>query len=291
MTVEVERPARPAQVTVAFWLQLAGVAVLLTLVGMVVAYAVHFDGEISRAAAAVPGVDPREVSDERTGNVVSTLFVGVPALVLALWLGITALPVLRGSNIARIFVFVAAGGQLMLLLLQMCGGFLLLPLLATADWADEPVTVDDGATWDSSEPSRFQDVLYSGDDDFSDLTFLGGALGVFAVLMLSVAIVLMLALPPAHRYFVPRAAAPVPPAWPAYPGPYFICPDPAAHVAPAWPAANVTPAGVPAHVVQAPQTPQEQPAHVVQAPQTPQEQPAAPEPPAPVVQTPQTPQE
>jgi hypothetical protein len=48
-------------------------------------------------------------------------------------------------------------------------------------------------------------------------------------------VVLLLALPPANRYFVPPAAA-VPRAaalaWPAFPGrpmPYVICPDPSAH--------------------------------------------------------------
>ncbi|WP_433363857.1 hypothetical protein [Dactylosporangium sp. CA-152071] len=271
----------------AFWLQLAASAVLLTVVGMVVAYAVHYDAEISRAAGMVPGVDPREVDTERTGNLFSALFVGVPALVLALWLGITALPVLRGSNVARIFVFVAAAGQLLLITLQMCGGLLMLPLLATADW-DSEVVVDDGASWDSPEASQFQSILWDRVEDFSDLAFLGGALGLFLVVTLSVAVVLLLALPPAHRYFVPRAAAPVPPAWPAYPGPYFICPDPSAHVAPA--PAHVVPA--PAHVVPAPQTPQDQPtATEPPAPQTPQEEPTAAEPPAPVVQTPQPPQE
>ncbi|MEV0561759.1 hypothetical protein [Dactylosporangium sp. NPDC050588] len=288
MTVDVQRPARPAQVTVAFWLQLAAAAVLLTVVGLVVAYAVHYDAEISRAAGMVPGVDPREVDTERTGNLFSALFVGVPTLVLALWLGITALPVLRGSNVARIFVFVAAAGQLLLITLQMCGGLLMLPLLATADW-DSDVVVDDGASWDSPESSQFQSTLWDRVEDFSDLAFLGGALGLFLVVTLSVAVVLLLALPPAHRYFVPRAAAPVPPAWPAYPGPYFICPDPSAHVAPAAqlayaaPVAHAAPAGSPAPVVQPPQTPQEQPGE--------QEQPAPVEPPAPTVPTPQPPQE
>ncbi|MFC4039468.1 hypothetical protein ACFO1B_13640 [Dactylosporangium siamense] len=225
MTVDAARPPRPAQVTVAFWLQLAGAALLLGFVGVAIAHAVHFDGAIDRAAALVPDADPGEVSDERTSNVVGTLFVGVPALLLAGWLAVTARPVLRGSNIARIFVFVAGGGQLLLAATQACGGFLLLPL-AFAFSGDEDVIVDDGVSW---EESGFQDALYNSSGLFTEVFFLSGFAVALLVLTLSGAVVLLLALPPASRYFVPRAAAP---AWPAFPGgpmPYVICPDPSAH--------------------------------------------------------------
>ena len=106
------RPARPGSVTVAVWLQLATVAVLLLLIGLVVFAAVRYDAQIDRAVRLVPDADPTEVSHERSGNLFMTLAVGVPVLLLAGWLAATALPLRRGSNTARILVFVAAGAQL-----------------------------------------------------------------------------------------------------------------------------------------------------------------------------------
>ncbi|MBM0231484.1 hypothetical protein JNW91_06175 [Micromonospora sp. STR1_7] len=56
------RPPRPATVTIAFWLQLAVVLVLLGLAALTVAQAVHFDGQIDRAVRLVPdgaSDDPR----------------------------------------------------------------------------------------------------------------------------------------------------------------------------------------------------------------------------------------
>ncbi|MEV0128641.1 hypothetical protein AB0H83_09250 [Dactylosporangium sp. NPDC050688] len=236
MTVDVNRPPRPAQVTVACWLQVAAVALLLGLAGLAVAHAVHYDAEISRVAAMVGNADPDEVRDERAGNVAATLFVGVPALLLAVWLGVTARPVLRGSNIARIFVFVAGGGQLLLALCQLCGGFLLLPLaFAVMDTGDD-VVVDDGVSWE--QESDFLDALYTDPDVFSEVFFGSTVLTALAVLVITLAVVLLLALPPAHRYFVPKPPqAPQAwqawPAWPPHPAigpmPYYICPDPSAH--------------------------------------------------------------
>ncbi|MFB6392364.1 hypothetical protein [Polymorphospora lycopeni] len=69
MTADEVRPARPTQVAAAFWLLLATAVLLLGIVGMTVAHAVWFDGEISRVAALVPDADPDEVSGERFGNV------------------------------------------------------------------------------------------------------------------------------------------------------------------------------------------------------------------------------
>ncbi|MER7004441.1 hypothetical protein ABT297_15535 [Dactylosporangium sp. NPDC000555] len=236
MFADVARPPRPAQVTVAFWLQFAAVALLLGIVGLVIADALHFDGEISRAAALVPDADPAEVSSERSGIVFMALFLGVPTLLLAVWLAATAVPLLRGSNVARILVFVAGGAQLLLCLLPGCGGFLLVPLFLALGDAD--VTGPDEMP---PQESKFLETLYSGSDSFSELSFLVGAAGALAALVLTGAVVLLVALPPAHRYFVPRAATPPAPVWPAtiHPGggyplpvPYMICPDPSVHFAP-----------------------------------------------------------
>ncbi|MDG6103257.1 hypothetical protein Daura_17265 [Dactylosporangium aurantiacum] len=239
MTVDVARPPRPAQVTVAFWLQLAAVVLLLGLTGLAIAHAVHYDREISRVAALVGSADPDEVRDERTGNVVATLFVGVPALVLAAWLSATARPVLRGSNVARVFVFVAGGGQLLLTLCQFCGGFLLLPLAFAVPDGGDDVVVDDGVSWE--EHSDFLDTLYADPDLFSEIFFGGALLVALTVLVLTLAVVLLVALPPAHRYFVPKAPQPWPPHPALGPMPYYICPDPSAHL-PAAPAHPEPPA-------------------------------------------------
>jgi hypothetical protein len=226
MTVDVVRPPRPTQVNVAFWLQLAAVALLLGVAGLAATYAVHYNSEITRVAALVGNADPGQVSDERANSIAATLFVGVPALLLAVWLGVTARPVRRGSNVARIFVFVAGGGQLLLAVGQTCGGFLLAPLAFMAmDSGD--VVVDDGASWENSD---FLDTLYTSTDLFSGIFFLTGLLIALVVLAISVTVVLLLALPPANRYFVPKP----PPAWAPHPAlgpmPYYICPDPSAHL-------------------------------------------------------------
>ncbi|RAO17328.1 hypothetical protein [Micromonospora noduli] len=251
------RPPRPATVTIAFWLQLAVVLVLLGLAALTVAQAVHFDGQIDRAVRLVPDADPDEVTGERQGNVATALIFGVPAVLLAVWLAATVVPVRRGGNVARILVFVASGAQLLVCFAQCCSGGFLVPLLAMPEIAAEPPP-----DWDDEwETSTFFDTLYAGTDPWDDLFFPAAGLGVLTVLALSAAVVLLLALPPANRWFVPRTAneALPGPAWampvPAYtstgygyptaplvpgflppnqplPPGYLICPDPAAHLTP-----------------------------------------------------------
>ncbi|MEV4496032.1 hypothetical protein AB0J84_10025 [Micromonospora arborensis] len=251
------RPPRPATVTIAFWLQLAVVLVLLGLAALTVADAVHFDGQIDRAVRLVPDADPDEVRGERQGNVAMALILGVPAVLLAVWLAVTAGPVRRGGNVARILVFVASGTQLLVCVAQCCSGGFLVPLLTTPETSAEPP-----ADWDEEwETSTFFDTLYAGNDSWDALFVPAVGLGVLTVLTISVAVVLLLALPPANRWFVPRTAnealpspawampvpiyaptgygyptAPfvpgfLPPSQPLPPG-YLICPDPAAHLTP-----------------------------------------------------------
>lgn len=253
MTVDVVRPVRPAQVTVAFWLLLSAAVLLLGVVGVAVAHAFYYDDLISQAVAQVPTADPDEVDSERVGNLVGTLVVGVPPLLLAIWLALTARPVLRGSNIARIMVFVAAGGQVLLGMLQFCGGFVLASVLSSA--FEDDGGLDDGALDDGSwENSDFYDTLYNSDEWFSDIfLFLVVAVALIVVL-LTLTSVLLLAIPPAHRYFVPKAETS--PAWrhtpagwqmrPAdAPMAYFICPDPSAHYLPFTPPAEAVAVVVP----------------------------------------------
>lgn len=201
MSSDAPRPARPTEVTVAFWLLLAATVLLLGLAGSVVAYAVHFDGEISRAAALVPQAPPVLVSAERRGSVFLTLVVGMPALLLAAWLAATAVPVRRGSSLGRILVFVAAGGNLLFCVLQSCSGFLLLPLVMALGGDQVP---DDGAPSDEAphEESAFYQALYGDSDPLSVLFPVG--LGTLLVLVFVVTVALLLTLPPARRYFHPQ---------------------------------------------------------------------------------------
>jgi hypothetical protein len=214
------------QVRVAFWLQFGAVVVLLGLAGLVASYAVHFDHVISEVAARFPGASD-EVGSERTGNLVSALVLGIPVLLLAIWYGATLMPVWRGSNVARILVFVAAGGMTLLGLSQVCSGGFPLLLLSFA--------FDDGEYADGTDGAQgFLDALYNRSDTFTDVAAGVGVGGLLLVILLSGAVALLLAVPPSHRYFVPRAAVPpMPMAVPygyLHPGPYMICPDPSAHL-------------------------------------------------------------
>ncbi|WP_416901726.1 hypothetical protein [Micromonospora echinospora] len=252
------RPTRPTAVTVAFWLQLATVVVLLVAVGLTVAAAVQFDGQIDRAAARVPDADPDEVSGERFGNLFMTALFCLPALVLAGWLAATARPVLRGGGTARVLVFVAGGAQLLCCFGQGCLGFAFLPFFLVGEEWTEPTTGPDGEPlWEESE---FFDTLYGDAGVGGDLLTAAGGLGVGIALLLTLAVVLLLALPPGSRYFRTDDGdrPPAPPGWPwpgasgSYAGPhlpvvppgyptppvyalppgYLICPDPSVHLPP-----------------------------------------------------------
>ncbi|MFG3698772.1 hypothetical protein ACGF5C_12765 [Micromonospora sp. NPDC047620] len=258
------RPPRPATVTIAFWLQLVAVLVLLGLVALVVTQAIQWDGQIDRAVRAVPDADPDEVRGERWSNVVGAVVLGLPALLLALWLAATALPVRRGGNVARILVFVAGGIQLVVCCGQSFAGVLAFPLLLGLGLGfDEPYAEGEYPADGSVDPeadfwaeSKFVETLYSESDPFDAVLFPLAGLGVLTVLLLTLAVVLLLALPPAHRWFVPRAAfpaAPLPPAGyavipvayapPAGPGAYAPQAWTGGHVPPAWPGAYAPLAG------------------------------------------------
>ncbi|MEU5788379.1 hypothetical protein ABZ754_11685 [Micromonospora purpureochromogenes] len=243
------RPPRPTAVTVASWLQIAAAVVLLALLGVVIWQAIEWNGEIDRAARLVPDADPDEVSGERFGNIVMASALGVPALLLAAGLLATARGVRRGSNVARILVFVVGGLQLLAGCAQ--GGFavLFIPLLFAfggpgpeEDWgSDIPAEF-------MPEESRFMRELYGdGSDPVGDVLFGAGSLGTMLVVGLTLTAVVLLALPSVHRWFVPRAAeqarpAPLGPTYPpAYPPAfllppgYMLCPDPRAHGLPPQP--------------------------------------------------------
>ncbi|MGC5017408.1 hypothetical protein [Micromonospora sp. DT47] len=252
------RPPRPRLVTIASWLQLAAVALLLVLAAVLVWHAMWWDGEIDRAARLVPDADPAEVADERFGNVVMSCVVGVPVLLLAALLGFAAWGVRRGSAVARVMVFVTGGLQLLCVFGQGCFAGMLLPFAfamgggPTEDWDSEiPAEF-------TPDESKFLQTLYgTGPDPAEDVFFAVGGLAALLVFGLTLAAVVLLALPTSHRWFVPASgrppgaphrppvAYPVPAAFLLPPG-YMICPDPSAHgippqPAPAPPAAAATP--------------------------------------------------
>ncbi|MDM4721579.1 hypothetical protein QTQ03_19020 [Micromonospora sp. WMMA1363] len=236
------RPPRPRTVTVAVWLQLASVLVLLGLVALVIVQAVQWDGHIDRAVRAVPDVDPGEVSAERWGNVTGALFISVPVLLLAVWYAATARPVHRGGNVARILVFVGAGLQLLVCLGQGCLGVVFLPMLLAGAGFDEAYPDDGDPPAEFWEDSAFLDALYGTTDPFDAVFFPLGVLGALLVFLLTAAVVLLLVLPPAHRWFV--AARPVPPPLSTIPAPYLAAePVPPAYAPPDYAPPGYVPPG------------------------------------------------
>ncbi|MGB2572420.1 hypothetical protein ACPFP2_28860 [Micromonospora citrea] len=232
------RPPRPTVVTVAFWLQVAAVVVLLALIGLVVWQAVDWNGQIDRAARLVPDADPDEVAGERFGNIFTSSVVGLAALVVAGWLGGTAVGLRRGSNTARILVFVAGGVQLLLFFGQCCTGALMIPFLFALGEPEEWDPELDGPY--PPEESKFLQTLYPDNGSVlrEDVLFGAGAGGGALVVGLTLAAVVLLALPVAQRWFVPRSAEDPRPVGPPAPVPfllppgYMICPDPRVHGAP-----------------------------------------------------------
>ncbi|WP_326562011.1 hypothetical protein [Micromonospora sp. NBC_01796] len=228
-------PARPATVTVAGWLVWGVIGVLLAEIVLGVASAVHFAGEIDRAAALTDPA-PSEVSDERVGNIMGLLFTGVPALVFAIWLAICVPPLLRGRNAARILTIVPAGLMLLACCVPAVFGLALGAFLFSGPMTDEPSA---SGPWPESEPgvdpdfpvgpdfpvdpdypqfedSEFYDRLYLDSDPVWDLLGMGTPLLALLSFGLAVAVAVLLLTPSANRFFRP----PHPPAfWPGYPYP------------------------------------------------------------------------
>ncbi|MEU4714582.1 hypothetical protein AB0F73_13125 [Micromonospora purpureochromogenes] len=231
------RPPRPTAVTVASWMQIAAVVVLLALLGLVIWQAIEWNGEIDRAARLVPDADPDEVSGERFGNIVMSCVLGVPALLFAAGLLATARGVRRGSNVARILVFVAGGLQLLAACAQGGLSVLFIPFLFALGGPEEDWDSDIPAEFMPEESGFMRELYGDGSDPAGDVLFGAGSLGTLLVVGLTLTAVVLLALPSVHRWFVPRAAeqarrAPLGPTYPPaflLPPGYMLCPDPRAH--------------------------------------------------------------
>ncbi|MEU4240698.1 hypothetical protein [Actinoplanes sp. NPDC026619] len=207
-----EAAPRPSQVTIAFKLQLGIAGALLVCAGLAIANAIHYDGLIDEAVRAVATADPAEVADERSSNLFGALVIAVPLLVLAAWLGITALGVRRGSNAARILSAVGLGAPVLLAALYCCGGvfiggalgFLLVASTDEGTGFDGDVDFSDSGDYDTG----FYDKLSSLDNGFSQISgIVGGSLGMLA-LLLGISTVILLFTGPARRYFRPASGFP-----------------------------------------------------------------------------------
>jgi hypothetical protein len=218
---------RPATVTVAYAFQLALTGLLILLLALSIAEAVHYDGLIDQAAGQA-GTLAEEVSDERAANVAGALFAGIPALLLAVWLGLSSIWVRKGSNVARILTLVGLGAPLLLLLVG-CGIGGLMGVLAFGMPASEPGTFDDDGGFShvgADDGSGFYGELYRLDS--GPWSVASSAIGVTAVvllLVLGVATAILLLTGGANRWFRPVRDLP---GWPPYGGFPGAVPMPAA---------------------------------------------------------------
>jgi hypothetical protein len=213
-------------VTVAFALQLAVVGTLLSMIGVAVADTIHYDGLIDQAIR-ITGPDGSEAAFERAANLSGALITAVPALLMAVWLGIAAGWLRRGSNVARILTLVGLGAPLLFGLLSCLfgglSGLLMFGMLSMP--SDDVVPDDEGfAGWDDDEgfarwdESTFYDELQGLDSGGWSIAFdvLGATFAATAVL-LGIATGILLLTSASSRYFRPQQSAP----WPPYPPPYY----------------------------------------------------------------------
>ncbi|HEX5542469.1 MAG TPA: hypothetical protein VFX60_13060 [Micromonospora sp.] len=241
------RPARPGTVTVAVYLQLALVGLLLAVVGLAVAHALHYD-ELIDGAVHAADADPATVSNERAHNTMETVLIGGPVLLLAAWFGACAVPLYRGSNVARILTLVAGGLELVACCVPAGAMFGLIPVMVAVeearsdeDWAGEPLNQEENS-W--GEESAFYDALSAGENEWF---FALGALAMLVAFALCIAIMVLLLTPATNRYVDPRPD-PFTGAWPipthgypiGHPYPTYVYPaDPyPPHPGPVPPPAN-----------------------------------------------------
>ncbi|WP_148088111.1 hypothetical protein [Couchioplanes caeruleus] len=221
---------RPTTVTAAFAFQVAFVGTLLLMIATAVAEAIRHDALIGRAARAV-GASPADVSFERSMNLSTTLAVAVPLVVLAVWLGLAAVWVRRGSNIARILSLVGLGippvlGLLGCLFGGLFGGVLMLGLLAGPPddlFVEDGVSVEDGAFVEENftgegEMALYEELARLDTGGWSIAVDVTGMTAVAFGLLLGVATMILLLTGSSDRHFRPWRRVPslVPPvgSWP-----------------------------------------------------------------------------
>jgi hypothetical protein len=232
-------------VTVAYSLQLALVGTLLLLVGVTIADAVHYDGLIDQAVR-VAGPSGGDAAMERGTNLSDALVTGLVALLFAAWLGIAAIWLRRGRNVARILSLVGLGAPLVLSALMCVVSALFGSLIFgfMSAMPDEGFTDGEGFTGDEGFAE------WDGSDFYQELDRLDGkgwsiafdvvsAAAVVTVILLGIAILVLLLTGSSHRYFCPPRQAPRTPYQPyLHPAQFHgyppACPYPPAHGPPVW---------------------------------------------------------
>lgn len=203
------------------------------MIATVVAGAIRYDALIDKAARAV-GASASDVSFERSMNLSTTLTVAVPLAVLAVWLGLAAVWVRRGSNVARILSLVGLGmppvlGLLGCLFGSVFGGILMMGLLAGPS---DDFFVEDGASVDDSafveedftgegEMALMEELARLDTEGWSIALQVTGMTTAAVALLLGVATMVLLLTGPSDRHFRPWRRVPsfTPPTgpWPAPP--------------------------------------------------------------------------
>ncbi|MEU8818550.1 hypothetical protein [Actinoplanes sp. NPDC048796] len=255
----------PVTVRVALYFQLAVVAMLLLFIGVSTAHAIHYDGLITEAALAT-GADPGDVGAERSYNLTGAVLPAVPALILAVWLSITAVLVRRGNNTGRILTLAGMGAPVVLslggCLFGGFGVFFLIDALASGFGGD------DGSADDPYEDgTAYTDEPYPGVafwDKLADLDSSGWNIAFevisFSALLLAFACAIvtavLLLVGPSNRFFRPGRPQPAAPFGygppPAYPVPPHFA---SAYPAPPHPAAAYPSAAFPAPAYPQPPVP------------------------------------
>ncbi len=196
-------------VTLAVWFQVALVGLLVLVVGVMIAEAIHYDGLIDEAAR-FGDADPSEVSGERDGNVAFVLLFGLPMVVLALWLGLTVAWLRRGSHVARVLTWVGLGAPVGLFVLScLFGGMIGLFGLLAFSSLDEPVPGEEDYSFEDGdvmtpEDAGFYDRLYDLDSGGWSIAYDAVlACAVAAAVLLAIATAVLLLTGPADRFFRP----------------------------------------------------------------------------------------
>lgn len=213
-------PPRPTAVTVAAGLQLAMAGLLLFLVVLHIAEAIHYDTLIDEALRLAGPAAAEEARSERSANLVGALVLGIPVLLLAVWFGVTAIGVRRGSNVARILTLIGLSAPLGLGALLCClggAGVLMLVMLAPGpgdEFSDDEFSGEEFGT----DSAFFTELLRLDEGAWSTAYFALGQTVAVTVFMTGIAVGVLLLT--ANAYFRPRPPAPWPP-YPMYPPPPY----------------------------------------------------------------------
>jgi hypothetical protein len=198
------RPPRPGTVRAAVFVQL-GVAVLLVVAMLaVVVAAVQYNDLITQAARNI-SADRDIVDEERFGSIFVAVVLGGACLAIALWFGSLTIGLWRGANVARVLTAVGAGVPLLCGLCQAGSGAFIGAMV---------FSLPQGPPVDESDSGFFEDPEFAGYDEFyAELDRLGADFNwatvlapvlTMLILMAVFAMVLLLFMPSANRYFRPQ---------------------------------------------------------------------------------------